>query len=197
MNIDVRPMKTAAEGALAVSFASARDRLPGAGTKIAALREEAFGRFENAGLPSRRVEEWKYTDLRILMRDARALAPLPDAAAKLRARETCASLPSIEARRLVFVDGSLVPELSDLDALEPGLSIGSLAASLARADAGVVGRLRLRDRRRPDCANLKLCRPVRCAAGACFATPLARGRIWIVSADCVGALSRSSGDPVL
>ena len=141
MNIDVRPMKTAAEGALAVSFASARDRLPGAGTKIAALREEAFGRFENAGLPSRRVEEWKYTDLRILMRDARALAPLPDAAAKLRARETCARLPSIEARRLVFVDGSLVPELSDLDAVEPGLSIGSLAASLARADAGVVGRL--------------------------------------------------------
>ena len=40
----------------------------------ARLREDAFKRFDARGLPHRRVEEWKYTDLRALMRDAKPLA---------------------------------------------------------------------------------------------------------------------------
>ena len=83
MNAEVRPIKTAAESSLLARFAAAKCALPGAGA-IAALREEAFGRFEQAGLPSRRVEEWKYTDLRALMREAKPLAGPPDAAAKAR-----------------------------------------------------------------------------------------------------------------
>ena len=62
MNAEVLPLKTAAETALAESFVAARDRLPGPGT----LRVAAFERFQAAGLPNRRVEEWKYTDLRAL-----------------------------------------------------------------------------------------------------------------------------------
>jgi Fe-S cluster assembly protein SufD len=141
MNVDVRPIKTAAECALAVNFAAARGRLPGADTAVAPLREEAFRRFETDGLPSRRIEEWKYTDLRALMREARPLARLPDAAAKLRAGEASAMLASIEARRIVFVDGSFTPELSDLDGLEPGLAIRSMARALADGDPQVVARL--------------------------------------------------------
>jgi Fe-S cluster assembly protein SufD len=108
---------------------------------VAALREEAFARFETDGLPSRRIEEWKYTDLRALMREAKPLAPLPDAAAKRRAGESVATLASIEARRIVFVDGSFVPELSDLAGLEPGLTIRSMASALAAGDARVMARL--------------------------------------------------------
>jgi Fe-S cluster assembly protein SufD len=141
MNVDVRPIKTAAECALAVNFVAARGRLPGADTAVAPLREEAFRRFETDGLPSRRIEEWKYTDLRALMREARPLARLPDAAAKLRAGEASAMLASIEARRIVFVDGSFTPELSDLDGLEPGLAIQSMARALADGDPQVVARL--------------------------------------------------------
>ena len=44
-------------------------------------------RFDAQGLPHRRVEEWKYTDLRALMRDAKPLAAPPDAAAKARAKD--------------------------------------------------------------------------------------------------------------
>jgi Fe-S cluster assembly protein SufD len=140
MNVDVRPIKTAAESALAVNFAAARGSLPGVDA-VAALREEAFARFEADGLPSRRIEEWKYTDLRALMREAKPLAPLPDAAAKRRAGEAVATLASIEARRIVFVDGSFVPELSDLAGLEPGLTIRSMASALAAGDARVMARL--------------------------------------------------------
>ncbi|HZO44711.1 MAG TPA: Fe-S cluster assembly protein SufD [Xanthobacteraceae bacterium] len=140
MNADVRPIKTAAETALADSFAAAKDRLPGAGP-LAALRAEAFRQFSTSGLPHRRVEEWKYTDLRALMRDAKPLAGVPDAAAKARARNAGASLASIEGRRIVFIDGAFAPELSDLAGLEAGLSIGSMGEALAAADPQVTSLL--------------------------------------------------------
>jgi len=132
MNADVRAMKTPAEQALSAAFAAARGSLPGKGT-VTALREDAFRRFDASGLPHRRVEEWKYTDLRALMRDAFPLASAPDAAAKQRANGAGKML-SVDARRLVFVDGAFVAELSDLSP-EEGLSIASLAAALAKGDA--------------------------------------------------------------
>ena len=140
MNAEVRPIRTAAETALAVNFAAAKASLPGA-NGVAALREEAFRRFEAGGLPSRRIEEWKYTDLRALMREAKPLAPLPDAAARRWAAESAALLASIDARRIVFVDGSFVPELSDLSDIEPGLSIRSMASALEAGDRRVLTRM--------------------------------------------------------
>jgi Fe-S cluster assembly protein SufD len=140
MNAEVRPIKTAAETALAQSFAAVKRALPGAGA-VGALREDAFRRFETEGLPHRRVEEWKYTDLRALMREAKPLAAVPDAAAKARAKDALAMLPSIEARRVVFVDGALVPELSDLSSLEAGLTIRSMAQALAAGDRDLLAHL--------------------------------------------------------
>jgi Fe-S cluster assembly protein SufD len=140
MNVEVRPIKTAAETALATSFAMVKRALPGAAA-VAALRENAFRRFETEGLPHRRVEEWKYTDLRALMRDAKPLAGVPDAAAKARAKQAITTLASIEARAIVFVDGAFVPELSDLADLETGLTIGSMAQRLAGGDPHLVAHL--------------------------------------------------------
>ena len=70
--------------ALSDSFAVARDRLPGTG-KVAEARSAAFEAYERVGLPHRRLEDWKYTDLRALMREVLPLAPAPDAAALKRA----------------------------------------------------------------------------------------------------------------
>ncbi|HVY59630.1 MAG TPA: Fe-S cluster assembly protein SufD [Xanthobacteraceae bacterium] len=140
MTADIRPIKTAAESGLAEAFIRAKSRLPGRGD-VAARRESAFRRFEAQGLPHRRVEEWKYTDLRALMRDAKPLAAPPDAAAKARAKTAGHVADGIDARRLVFVDGAFVPEASDLSGLEPGLSIRSLSDALAQGDAEVVARL--------------------------------------------------------
>jgi len=138
MKPDLKPIKTAAEVGLAEAFAALRPRL--AGTAAAGRREAAFRRFELAGLPHRRVEEWKYTDLRALMRDAKPLAPPPDAAAKARARAAGSVLSGLDVRRIVFVDGALVAELSDL-APEPGLKISSLAKALERGDSNALARL--------------------------------------------------------
>ncbi len=140
MNAEVATIKTAAEAALAQAFSRARDRLPG-DEAIAARREAAFDLFAKQGLPHRRIEEWKYTDLRALMRDAKPLAAPPDAAAKARAKEAGRLLGDVEARRLVFVDGAFVAELSDLDNLEAGLTIASLAQALSDGDGALTAHL--------------------------------------------------------
>jgi Fe-S cluster assembly protein SufD len=132
MNSDVRPMKTPAEQALSAAFTAARGTLPGKGA-VTALRDDAFRKFDASGLPHRRVEEWKYTDLRALMRDLKPLASPPDAAARARANNAGKLLGGVECRRLVFVDGAFAPDLSDLDS-EPGLAIGSMADALGRGD---------------------------------------------------------------
>jgi len=133
VNAEVATIKTVAETGLVQAFSQARGRLPG-NEAIAARREAAFDLFTKQGLPNRRIEEWKYTDLRALMRDAKPLAVPPDATAKARARQAGELLGDIEARRLVFVDGVFVAELSDLSNVETGLTIGSLAQALSEGD---------------------------------------------------------------
>src|SRR4029078_5109851 len=86
MNADVRAMKTPAEQALSAAYQAARGNLPGMGA-VAALRADACQPCERGGLPRRRVEEWKYTDLRALMREAYPLAAPPDASAKAAVKE--------------------------------------------------------------------------------------------------------------
>ena len=139
MNAEVRAIKTPAEQALTNAYEGARAGLPGQGA-VAALREAAFKRFDATGLPHRRVEEWKYTDLRNLMREAFPLAMPPDAGAKEKAKSAAGHFDALGCRRLVFADGAFVPELSDL-APEPGLTVGSMADALAKGDALVAAHI--------------------------------------------------------
>jgi Fe-S cluster assembly protein SufD len=136
MSADVRPIRTAAEQALAEAFAARRAGL--ARDPLAKQREAAFHRFEAEGLPHRRIEDWKYTDLRALMREAKPLPGPPDAAGIARAKNAGALVHGIETRRIVLVDGAFVPELSDLAALEPGLTIVPMAQALASGDPQIV-----------------------------------------------------------
>ncbi|WP_298252255.1 Fe-S cluster assembly protein SufD [Bradyrhizobium sp.] len=110
-------------------FASVRDRLPGAG-KAAETRTQAFEAFERAGLPHRRLEDWKYTDLRALMREVLPLAAVPDANALNRAEAALAALPEVDGSRLVLVDGAFAPALSKLAGLEAGVHVQTLREAL-------------------------------------------------------------------
>lgn len=140
MNAEVRSLKSKAESALADTFLAARNALPG-GDTIAAQRDGAFDSFAATGLPHRRVEAWRYTDLRSLMRDAYPIAVPPDEGAKARAREAGAMLAGVDCRRLVVVDGSFAPDLSDLAGLEDGLTVRSVAEALAAGDGLIAAHL--------------------------------------------------------
>jgi Fe-S cluster assembly protein SufD len=122
----VTPLKTAAEQALSAQFAAAKAELPGA-LPVRKLREDAFAGFEVRGLPHRRLETWRYTDLRGLLREARPLAESATISKAVRAR--VAALPA-GGVRLVLVDGVFVPELSTLEGLPEGLAVHSLADAL-------------------------------------------------------------------
>jgi Fe-S cluster assembly protein SufD len=126
--------KTETGRALSDFFAIARDRLPGAG-KVADARQQAFEAYELAGLPHRRIEDWKYTDLRMLMREVSPLAPAPDEAALKRAGATLKLHAIAGVRRLVLVDGMFAPKLSETGNLEKGLAIRSLREVLEGGDA--------------------------------------------------------------
>jgi Fe-S cluster assembly protein SufD len=122
--------KTDTARALSDIFASAQDRLPGAG-HLTELRRRAFEAYARAGLPHRRIEEWKYTDLRALMREVLPLAAAPDAAALERAAIALSALSADDgARRLVLVDGMFTPSLSNLSGLEPGVEVRPLREML-------------------------------------------------------------------
>jgi Fe-S cluster assembly protein SufD len=140
MNANVLSAKTEAELTLAKAYVTAKPKLSG-DKKIQALREAAFRHFDAQGLPHRRIEEWKYTDLRALMREANPLAGAPGAAAKAHAKNAGQLLAAMDARRIVFVDGVFVPELSDLKGLEKGLSIRSMNEALAGSDALIAAHL--------------------------------------------------------
>jgi len=123
---EITLIKNPAEQQLAAEWAAAKAKLPGA----VPLREAAFERFAKAGLPTRRVEEWKYTDLRALMRDAKPLAPRPGADVFAKLQNAGAELGDLEARRIVIADGYLAPDWTDDNAHDPGVTITGLFAWL-------------------------------------------------------------------
>jgi len=132
--------KTETGRALSDIFAIAGDRLPGVG-KVADIRRQAFEAYERVGLPHRRIEDWKYTDLRVLMREVLPLAAPPDAAALKRAG-TALKLHAIKGvRRLVLVDGVFAPKLSETADLEQGLGIRTLREVLEAGDTSLHAQL--------------------------------------------------------
>ena len=126
----IRSFKTVAELGISEIYASARLTLPG-GERTSANRAAAFESFAARGLPSSRNEAWKYTDLRRIMKDAKPLALQPGAAERARASGSGDLLSALDVRRLVVVDGAFIADLSDIENLEPGLAIRSMAMALA------------------------------------------------------------------
>ncbi len=109
--------------------------LPGAGLDwLAEVRRRAGAGNAGEGRPSRRIEEWRYTDLAPLARAAYAPAPKAEDEteagidASTIAALTLATEPACHL--LVFVDGRLRPALSDVAPLPEGARIASLAEML-------------------------------------------------------------------
>ena len=134
MNVAVA--KTGKGRAVSDLFTSAEGRLPGSPSVIA-VRREAFETYERLGLPHRRIEEWKYTDLRALVGEVLPLAAVPDASALKRAAEAVKAHAIEGARKLVLVDGVFAGDLSDVKALAAEAGFKTLRETLEK-DAGLL-----------------------------------------------------------
>ncbi len=125
-----KTIRTKAEEALVAQYRAGAASLPG-GTAATLRRAAAIALFEKSGLPHRRVEEWKYTDLRALMKEA---APLADGADDATLSELAGKDPlaGLDRARLVVVNGALRLDLSDLAGLD-GVTVTALAEVLTKA----------------------------------------------------------------
>jgi Fe-S cluster assembly protein SufD len=118
---------SAAERTLARQFAEQERREP------SPVRAAAFARFAEAGLPTRRVEAWHYTDLRASMADAAPILAAPTQAnieaarRRLSGRERFAAGPQI-----VLLGGRFVAELSD--PVPAGVSIAERPVTASAVD---------------------------------------------------------------
>ncbi|MFK7791530.1 MAG: Fe-S cluster assembly protein SufD [Devosiaceae bacterium] len=127
MNADLKRIRTAAETAVIESFASAEEALPG-NAAVHADRRQRMALFERDGLPHRRVEEWKYTDLRTLVRDIMPTAQ--------EAGQVDVPAPMLEgALQIIMVDGFMA---SSAD-LPNGVTLTPLMDALADGQASLAG----------------------------------------------------------
>jgi Fe-S cluster assembly protein SufD len=110
-------------------FGQAVTALPG----DAASREASFARFKEQGFPGPKVEEWKYSPLGPIAKEAMALA-LPVEID--RATVAPYLIPDEGAIRLVFVNGHLAAELSDPGIAKNGRLVLPLTEALANGETG-------------------------------------------------------------
>ena len=140
MELSVQQFRTKAEQAYLDTFESAREALPGARDAfVSSLRNKGIEAYARLGLPHRRIEAWKYTDLRALLTEVyppiRATA-LPIDATDVK-KALGASVAELPAYRLVVVEGELRADLSDIAGLKAaGVEIVSLAQALEKPSPG-------------------------------------------------------------
>ncbi|MEZ5849756.1 MAG: Fe-S cluster assembly protein SufD [Hyphomicrobiaceae bacterium] len=140
--------RTAAELAIARNFEAVAARLPGDGD----VRREAIARFGAVGLPHRRIEEWKYTDVRNALKVAFAPAERGGlSVAEAAVEQALGPFAALDAHRLVLVDGYFAPELSRLEGARGRVSVQARSEAIvvaqprASRSAGSDGVLALND----------------------------------------------------
>lgn len=94
---------------------------------LSKLRRVGLARFEALGLPTPKLESWKYTNLRPLER-LEFRQPPASAGDML---SSLASVAGPDAHRVIFVDGRFDRTLSTVNALPDGVELTSLAEVLA------------------------------------------------------------------
>lgn len=121
--------ETTAPNTFVEQYGALKPQLPGSGLDwLSGLREAGIERFRALGLPTPKVEEWKYTNLRPLERAALKPDAAPDARVSLDRAPTF--LGEAAGHRLVFVNGRLSEPLSDTGSLPEGVTLAGLAATV-------------------------------------------------------------------
>ena len=124
MNVHAKPVQTPAEQAMIAAFNERISRMPGDEATTRA-RDAAIERLKHAGFPTRRREEWHYTDLRRMLSRFLAVAPRPDNSAAKEAASAYKRL--VSAARLPFFNGHFFAD--EADEMPEGVNVRSYAAS--------------------------------------------------------------------
>lgn len=128
--------------ALTDQFREHAGELPGTRRpQVVEVREQAFSRFEAAGMPTIKLEDWKYTDIRTL-RDAEYIAlgrqrgHTDTAPGALTLSEL--SLPEFTPHVVVFLNGEFCSRLSTLDSLPAGVKFTTIESLLQHGSVEIL-----------------------------------------------------------
>ncbi|MES0882181.1 Fe-S cluster assembly protein SufD [Roseibium sp. SCP14] len=131
MNVSIPINHTKAESDLLDRFDDVKEALPGS-VAVAALREAAIDQIREKGLPHRRVEEYKYSDLRAFLKSAAPMAAASEMNAVTALMNAEDSYGDLDRYRVVIANGRFIAELSDVDALAAeGASLANIAEALS------------------------------------------------------------------
>jgi Fe-S cluster assembly protein SufD len=110
------------------AYAVSHPNLPGADSWLAPRRAAALAAFVEVGIPHRRLEDWKYTDLRRALEKVNiAAAPVHEGAVVLPDRPSASAFAGIDTHKLVFVNGRFHAGLSGATKLPKGVERHTLA----------------------------------------------------------------------
>jgi Fe-S cluster assembly protein SufD len=126
-------VKTSSETAMAEAFDDIGAKLPG-GRAVGDLRRAAMTQFRAAGLPHRRIEAWKFTDLRARFAVTSVVAPAAPVVPLAAVEAALGPFAALEADRIVLVDGVFIPALSRMPTAK-GIEVVSLAHALGQSEA--------------------------------------------------------------
>jgi Fe-S cluster assembly protein SufD len=136
MDLPVQQFRTKAEQAYLDMFEGAGKALPGARDPfVTGLRRKSIEAYGRLGLPHRRIEAWKYTDLRARLSDVNPLLKAEGVAVSQAelAGALGSEIAGLSAYRLVVVEGDLRADLSDIAGLKAeGVDVVSLGHALEK-----------------------------------------------------------------
>ncbi|HEY0352327.1 MAG TPA: Fe-S cluster assembly protein SufD [Enterovirga sp.] len=128
---EITTMRTPAETGLGQLFERLKGSLPG----DVAIREQALAGFAERGLPHRRIEEFHYTDLRALMREAAPPADKASPADVAAAFNQTRAFAEVPATRFTIVNGHVAAELAEAASFPPGVEAVPLHQALTQGHA--------------------------------------------------------------
>jgi Fe-S cluster assembly protein SufD len=103
------------------------------------LRERAFATFCDTGFPSTKDEDWRFTNVNAIAKTQ--FEPACKAREEVSPPTLAGSRIPGSACQLVFVNGVLVPELSDLGSLPAGVQVKSLSQEILDQGEALAGHL--------------------------------------------------------
>jgi len=113
-------------------FTRSKEILPGHSLPwLTSLRESAIEHFATQGFPTLRDENWKYTNIKKLLKteyclaQAASIPPVDSIPARISEQQSCP-----DEHCLVFINGSYHPELSSVSPLPEGIILSSFAQAL-------------------------------------------------------------------
>lgn len=121
---------------LLAAFRTSEERMNGESkTPLHQIRRAALKQFDLLGFPTIRHEEWKYSNVNSLLKEAFDL----DSTSTLTAADlTPLQIPNLEGNILSFVNGYYKPELSRIISPDEQVQISSFAVAL-KADPDFIG----------------------------------------------------------